>query len=92
MNTTLVGLYVERDSGPRLVAHFRWSAEEGVSLDLLDPDWSSYARTCYEKGVLFERERRVVTRDEGQLFMQVLLERRRTSYYYFVDESELDER
>jgi hypothetical protein len=72
------------------VAEFLWSPEAGVTLTILDAveeRGSGLARKYYETGIDSVREGRMVSCDEGAIFMRALLEPRRMSYFAFRDES-----
>lgn len=71
-------------------AEFQWSPENGVSLTVFDPEWGRLAQDYYDNGVSLERERRMVSRDDGPTFMRALLQPWNMSYYRFVDESDRD--
>ena len=68
-------------------AEFRWSPESGVTLTVYDQEWGGLAQRFYDRGVSLERERRMVSRDEGPTFMRALLQPFNMSRYRFVDES-----
>jgi hypothetical protein len=70
------------------VAVFRWSPRDGVTLELLDAEWSRVARGYFERGVELLGERRMVLPSEGPLFMRALLQPFRMTYYTLRDESD----
>jgi hypothetical protein len=84
---TRVALYSHASGEPRRIAEFRWNPEAGVTLDILDPQWSRLARQYYEHGVELGPEARMVLPSEGPTFMRALLQPFRMSYYSLVDES-----
>lgn len=86
---TQVALYAYAPDPPRRVAVFRWSPEEGVTMELLDQESSRVALSYYENGIDLHRERRLVKPSEGPVFMRALLQPFRMSYYGLRDESDL---
>ena len=85
---TQVALYANATDPPRRVAVYRWSPADGVTMELLDEEWSNVARRYYEKGVDLPMERRMVLPSEGPLFMRALLQPFRMTYYPLLDESD----
>jgi hypothetical protein len=83
---TQVALYTNATDPPQRVAVFRWSARDGVTLELLDPE-SRFARQLYERGVDLLPERRMALPAEGPVFMRALLQPFRMSYHTLRDES-----
>jgi hypothetical protein len=88
---TRVVLYSYASGQPQAAAEFRWSAESGVVLTVIEPVEGEIARRYHENGIPFEAERRLVPASEGPVFMQALVQPSRTSYTRFVDESRRDE-
>jgi hypothetical protein len=84
---TRVVLYSYASGRPQAVAEFRRSPQSGVSLNLIDPVQGSLAQEYYERGVPYDAERRLVTRDEPATFMQALVQPQQSTYSRFVDES-----
>lgn len=84
---TRVSLYAYAASDEHPVAEFRWSPASGVTLNVLNPDWSRLAEDYFTRGVPLDREQRVVPAAEGETFMRALLEPRQMTYYGFRDES-----
>lgn len=84
---TRVVLYSHLSGVAKPVAEFRWDPATGVSLDLLVPDEGGLAQRYYERGVPFDAEQRVVSPQDGENFMRVLLEPRNMTYFHFADES-----
>jgi hypothetical protein len=85
---TLVALYTWGEGSDRnRAAEFRWSPETGVTVTVFDQEWGGLAQDYYDKGVSLDRERRMVSRDEGPTFMRALLQPWNMSRYRFVDES-----
>jgi hypothetical protein len=84
---TRVSLYAYVASDEHPVAEFRWNAESGVTLTILNADWSRLAQEYFTQGAPLDREQRVVPAAEGEAFMRALLEPRQMTYYAFVDES-----
>lgn len=56
----MAGEYANAPDPPRRAAVFRWSAADGVTMELLDPKWSRLARQYYTR----RDESDAVTRDE----------------------------
>jgi hypothetical protein len=83
----IITLYAHTSSGSIRAARFRWEPSRGVSLEILHPEWGELAKEHYERGVPLNRERRNVTKLEGETFMQALLEIKNMSYYRYADES-----
>jgi len=69
-------------------AEFRYSPDEGVSLTIINPNWSRFAKELYEEGIMVPAERTLVMRTAGPDFMRALLQPWNMSYYAFVDESD----
>lgn len=77
--------YLSGESEP--VAEFRWDPAAGVTLHLSDREEGGLARELFTRGVPFDAEQRVVSPQDGETFMRVLLEPRNMTYFQFVDES-----
>jgi len=84
---TQVALWANATDPPRRVAVYRWSPADGVTMELLDEEWSKVAKQYFERGVDLPRERRLVHPSEGPLFMRALLQPFRMTYYTLRDES-----
>lgn len=84
---TRVALYANATDPPRRVAVYRWSPDGGVTMELLDEEWSKVAKQYFERGVDLPMERRLVHPREGALFMRALLQPFRMTYYSLHDES-----
>jgi hypothetical protein len=84
---TQVALYANATDPPRRVAVYRLTPA-GVTMELLDEEWSQVARQYYERGVDLPRERRLVQPSEGPVFMRALLQPFRMSYYTLRDETD----
>jgi hypothetical protein len=70
-------------------AEFHYAPEDGVTLVVHDPKrGGTIAQKYYDRGVPNDEERRLVTRDEPEVFMRTLLQPSRTTYYRWVDESQ----
>ncbi|TDV51005.1 hypothetical protein [Actinophytocola oryzae] len=85
---TQVALYTNATDPPRRVAVYRFTESSGVTMELLDPEWSKVAKQYYERGVDLPKERRMVLPSEGPLYMRALLQPFRTTYYTLRDESD----
>lgn len=84
-----VALYANVPRPPKRVAVFRWTPEDGVTLELLDDEWASVAQRYYDHGIDLQKERRMVKPSEGPVFMRTLLRQVNTTYYTLRDESDL---
>src|SRR3954468_23001718 len=84
---TLVSLYAFIASDVDPVAQFRWSAESGVTLAVLNPEWGRLAQEYFTRGAPLDREQRAVPAAEGEAFMRALVEPKQMTYYGFRDES-----
>ena len=85
---TRVVLYSYASGAPLRAAEFRWSAADGVTLDVDDPEWGSVAERYLADGVFFNTEDRRVQASEGEAFMRALVQPSQSTYVRFVDESE----
>ncbi|HEY0451514.1 endonuclease V [Actinophytocola sp.] len=83
-----VALFGHATGTARRIAVFCWNPADGVTLELLDPEWSRVATGYFEHGVEHYRQRRMVTPREGPVFMRALLQPFRMSYYHLADESD----
>jgi hypothetical protein len=78
----------ERGAPLRPLAEFRWSAEEGVTATVFDHDCASTVRRLLKQGANLDSERRMVTPEEGPVFMRALLGHgNSSSYYWFLDKT-----
>ena len=69
-------------------AEFHCSPEDGVTLVVHDPKrGGSIAQKYYDRGIGNDAERRLVTRDEPEMFMRTLLQPSQSTFYRWVDES-----
>ncbi len=84
---TQVALYTNATEPPRRVAVYRYSAAQGVTMELLDEEWAHFAREIFERGIDLPREKRMALPSEGPLFMRALLQPFRMTYYTLLDES-----
>jgi hypothetical protein len=85
---TRVVLYSYAKGTPQAAAEFRWSPDSGVTLTIIEPDEGMIAQRCYERGVAFDAERRLVLPSEGATFMRALVQPSISSYTRFLDMSE----
>lgn len=85
---TRVALYAQATDPPRRIAIFHYTERNGVTLELLDPDWGHLAQTYFMEGVNLREEKRMVRPNEGPAFMRALLRQRNMSYYTLQDESQ----
>jgi hypothetical protein len=85
---TRVVLYSYASGAPSRVAEFRWSAADGVTLDIDDPEWGSVAEQYLADGVYSHDEDRRVEASDGEAFMRALVQSDQSTYVRFVDESE----
>ncbi|MGH3715432.1 MAG: hypothetical protein ACRDT4_18500 [Micromonosporaceae bacterium] len=72
------------------IAEFRYDPNRGVTLTLLDENWSMVPRRIYEKGMRSRIQERKVSPNEGPAFMWALLEPLHATYYKFIDKSNED--
>ena len=87
---TKVVLYSYASGSPARAAEFRWSEEQGVRLEVFDPDWGSIARRYADEGIELRAEERTVYPRDGAAFMHALALPSRGTYVRLVDESEPD--
>ena len=70
-------------------AEFTCTPEDGVTLTVYDEDHGgTIARSHFNQGVPNDQQRRLVTRDEPDMFMHTLLQPSRSTYYRWADESD----
>lgn len=80
-----------REGDPVRTAEFAYSPEGGISLVVHNVELGGgIAQEYYDRGVPDDRERRVVTRDEPEVFMRTLLQPRNSTFYRWVDESDTE--
>ena len=84
---TKVVLYDYASGSQRPAAEFHWSEEDGVTLQIIEPDWGKLAQRYFTEGVYLSAEQRVVLPSDGEAFMRALVQPTRSTYSALVDES-----
>lgn len=73
------------------IGEFRYDPRDGVTFTKLDPEWGSVAQGIYDNGTLSRDHNRFVRKEEGPDFMRTLTEPNRTTYYGFIDLSNVED-
>ena len=69
-----VELWAATAGVPGPVARYTWTAEQGVRLEVHDPQWADFARRVLADGVSSRARDRVVSAAEGPVFLAALSE------------------
>jgi hypothetical protein len=80
-------LYSYASGSAARAAEFRWSAADGVTLTVFDPEWGAIAERYMAEGIASHAMRRPVLPLDGENFMRTLVQPSQSTYVRFVDES-----